>query len=163
MVWVLPRIPFPVSLIPALQPPINLAAQIRQGCATHGAGGQRIHKGAAILFLPQAAVEHHDHAAVGGATDQAAGLGHMGVVALTSICYPAFIIYTMNLAPAAYRSAMSGAGEMAAGISFALMALAGGYLIADQGYTNLFLLGAAATTLGTLILWASLCWRRLKP
>ncbi|MDQ3249057.1 MAG: hypothetical protein M3Q45_07580 [Chloroflexota bacterium] len=87
----------------------------------------------------------------------------MGVVALTSICYPAFIIYTMNLAPAAYRSAMSGAGEMAAGISFALMALAGGYLIADQGYTNLFLLGAAATTLGTLILWASLWWRRLKP
>ncbi len=70
-----------------------------------------------------------------------AGLGYIGVIALTSIRYPSFLIYTMGIMPARYRSVMSGAGEMSAGFSFSLMALAGGYLIANQGYRDLFLLG----------------------
>lgn len=89
-----------------------------------------------------------------------AGLGYMGAIALTSIRYPAFLLYIMELTPAGYRSVMSGAGETAAGLSFALMALAGGYLIAMQGYQNLFLLGAAETVVGTLILWGYLRLRK---
>lgn len=89
-----------------------------------------------------------------------AGLGYMGVIALTSIRYPAFLLYIMELTPTGYRSVMSGAGETAAGLSFALMALAGGYLIATQGYQNLFLLGAAETVAGTLILWGHLRLRK---
>ncbi len=89
-----------------------------------------------------------------------AGLGYMGVIALTSIRYPAFLLYIMELTPTGYRSVMSGAGETAAGLSFALMALAGGYLIATQGYQNLFLLGAAETVVGTLILWGYLRMRK---
>lgn len=92
----------------------------------------------------------------------AAGLGYIGATAFTSIRYPAFLLHIMELTPARYRSAMSGAGETAAGLSFALMALIGGYLIAQQGYQNLFLLGAAETTLGTLILWGYLQVKRVR-
>jgi len=106
--------------------------------------------GVALALLPLAYVP----------TWGAAGLGYMGAIAFTSIRYPAFLLYIMDLTPAAYRSAMSGAGETAAGLSFAIMSLAGGYLIASQGYQNLFLLGAAETVFGTLIFWGYLQWRR---
>ncbi len=102
--------------------------------------------GVALFLLPLAYASHWGMA----------GLGYIGVIALTSIRYPSFLIYIMGLMPARYRSVMSGAGEMAAGFSFSLMALAGGYLIANQGYRDLFLLGAASTVLGTLILWGFL-------
>lgn len=90
----------------------------------------------------------------------AAGLGYIGAIAFTSIRYPAFLIYMMDLIPTRYRSVMAGASETSAGLSFAVMALAGGYLIASQGYQNLFLLGAGETVLGTLIFWGYLRTRK---
>jgi MFS family permease len=84
----------------------------------------------------------------------AAGLSFMGVVALSSLRYSAFMVYSMELAPPDWRSTMSGAGEMAAGFSFALMALSGGYIIATLGYHTLFLIGFALSLVGTLLFWA---------
>ena len=92
----------------------------------------------------------------------AAGLGYITAIAFTSIRYPAFLLYVMDITPPRYRSAMSGAGETAAGLSFAVMALVGGYLIAQQGYQNLFLLGAVETTIGTLVLWGYLQMKRVR-
>jgi len=51
------------------------------------------------------------------------------------------------------RSFMSGLSEMTAGLSFAVMALLGGYIIVNQGYQTLFLIGAGATLFGTLLFW----------
>jgi predicted MFS family arabinose efflux permease len=48
---------------------------------------------------------------------------------------------------------MSGISEMTAGLSFAGMALLGGYMIVHQGYQTLFLLGALLTLIGTIIFW----------
>jgi hypothetical protein len=53
-----------------------------------------------------------------------------------------------------WRTTMSGAGEMAGGFSFALMALTGGYSITTLGYPTLFLIAAALNLGGTFIFWA---------
>lgn len=91
---------------------------------------------------------------------QMAGVSYIAVMACTSIRYPAFFVYLMEITPPQLRAAMSGAGEMSAGFSFALIALAGGYIIAGPGYTALFILSAAMTLAGTLLLWGFLRWSR---
>lgn len=82
-----------------------------------------------------------------------AGLGYIGAMALTSIRYPAFTVYTMAITPAGWRAAVSGAGEMAAGLSFACIALLGGYLIAFYGFSTLFFAGALLSIGGAAVLW----------
>ncbi len=96
--------------------------------------------GTAISLLPIAFISHWG----------AAGLGFIGVLALTSIRYPAFLVYTMEVVSPAQRGTMSGAGEMASGLSFSAMALGGGYIIEALGYRSLFLTGATLTVIGTL-------------
>jgi MFS family permease len=83
----------------------------------------------------------------------AAGLGFMGVTAFSSMRYPIFLVYSMSLVPASWRSTLSGAGEAAGGLGFATMALVGGYLIEAQSYTVLFLSGAGLTVVGTLLFY----------
>lgn len=83
----------------------------------------------------------------------AAGLGYMGVMAGSSIRYTSFMVFIMAMIKPEQRSFMSGLSEMTAGLSFAVMALAGGYIIVNQGYQTLFLVGAGATLLGTLLFW----------
>lgn len=80
----------------------------------------------------------------------AAGLGYIGTIALTSIRYPAFLVYTMERVSPGWRGTMSGAGEMASGLSFSAMALGGGYIIEAFGYPSFFLTGASLTVVGTL-------------
>jgi MFS family permease len=79
----------------------------------------------------------------------AATLGYVGAIAMTSIRYPAFMVYTMEIVPAKYRSVLAGTGEMAAGLSFATLAYTGGFIILWGGYAPLFLTGAALNLIGT--------------
>ena len=81
-----------------------------------------------------------------------AGAGFVGVMAFTSLRYPAFYVFMMERTPERLRSVMNGANEMAAGFSFALMALLGGWIIVTYGYTAAFLVGAFATLFGTVVL-----------
>lgn len=83
----------------------------------------------------------------------AASIGFIGAVALTSIRFPAFLVYILELVPQYQQSVMAGAGEMAAGLSFAVMALGGGYVLAYLGFQDLFLIGACLSILGTLVFW----------
>jgi len=83
----------------------------------------------------------------------AAGIGYMGVMAGSSIRYTSFLIYIMAMIKPEQRSLMSGINEMTAGLGFAVMALIGGYIIVNQGYQTLFLLGAGLTFVGTVIFW----------
>lgn len=82
----------------------------------------------------------------------AAIFGYVGAIAMTSVRYPAFLVYTMDLVPARYRSLTAGSGEMAAGLSFAVVAFAGGYIITAGGYRPLFLAGAAISLLAAVLL-----------
>lgn len=81
-----------------------------------------------------------------------AGLGFIGLVSATSMRYPAFYVYLMERTPSRLRSIMNGVNEMAAGLSFSLMALAGGYIIVNYGYSAAFLVGATLTLFGTAVL-----------
>lgn len=83
----------------------------------------------------------------------AAAIGFMGVLATTAIRYSAFLVYILELVPKVQQSVMSGSGEMAAGFSFAAMALGGGFILSLFTFRDLFLLGAAMTVLGTFIFW----------
>ena len=96
--------------------------------------------GTAFSMLPLALISHWG----------AAGLGYIGTIALTSIRYPAFLVYTMERVSPGWRGTMSGAGEMASGLSFSAMALGGGYIIEAFGYRSFFLTGASLTVVGTL-------------
>jgi MFS family permease len=93
-----------------------------------------------------------------------AALGFIGSTALASLRFTAFIVYIMMLVPRQQQSIMAGAGEMAAGGSFALMALSGGYILASFSFRDLFLLGAGLSSLGTVIFWFHLRTHQLlKP
>jgi MFS family permease len=87
-----------------------------------------------------------------------AGLSYIGAWLSTPVRYSAFMVYIMEHSPPHLRGSMSGAGEMAAGFSFALIAWSGGYLITAFGYPTLFLCGAGLTLLGTVLFWGYMRW-----
>lgn len=96
-------------------------------------------------------------------TPAAAGIGFVGLLAFTSIRYPTFYVFMMERTPPRLRAAMTGAGEMAAGLSFALVSLAGGYIIVRYGYDSAFLLGAVLTLAGTVLFGLYVWWLRKRP
>ena len=84
----------------------------------------------------------------------AAGLGYMGVMASGAIRYTTFMLFTMELVQPEQRSLLSGISEMTAGLSFAIMSLVGGQIIVSHGFQTLFVVGATASLIGTLLFWA---------
>ena len=74
----------------------------------------------------------------------------------TNLRFTAFIVYIMVIIPKRNQGIMVGAGETAAGLSFAFMALVGGYIATVFSFRELFLLGAVLSGLGTLIFWLHL-------
>lgn len=109
--------------------------------------------GAVLSLLPMALIP----------SPWAASIGFVGLLAFTSIRFPTFYIFMMERTPPRLRAAMTGAGEMAAGFSFALISLTGGYIIVRFGYDATFLLGAAITLAGTLLFGGYVWWLRKNP
>ncbi len=111
----------------------------------------------ALCLLPMALVEHW----------LAAAIGFIGTLALTSIRYASFVVYILDLVPKSFQSIMAGSGEMAAGLSFAMMALGGGLLLTAFTFRDLFLLGALTALFGTALFWlyilVSKRKRKLQP
>ncbi|HEU5090152.1 MAG TPA: MFS transporter, partial [Roseiflexaceae bacterium] len=105
----------------------------------------------ALAMLPLAIVPHWS----------AAGISLVMVVGFSSIRYASSLVYFLELVPPRRRATVAGVTEMAAGLSFTLVALLGGYLIAWYSYTLLFGLAAVLTVLGALVFWAY--FRRLQP
>lgn len=83
-----------------------------------------------------------------------AGIGYIFCWSVTPMRYSAFLVYIMEHCPPHLRGSMNGAGEMAAGFSFAAISLLGGYMITSLGYSALFFTGAMLTLAGTLLFWA---------
>ena len=110
-------------------------------------GNIRVVIGASLVvvffLLPLALVEHWLSAA----------LGYVGVIGMMSVRYTAFIVYSLDLVPRAHQALMAGMGEGAAGLSFAMMALGGGFVLGVFSFRDLFLVGAALSLLGTAIFW----------
>ena len=84
-------------------------------------------------------------------TPLAASMGFIGLLSFTSMRWPAFYVYMMERTPERLRAVMNGVNEMAAGLSFAFIALVGGIIIVNYGYTATFLFSAFLTLAGALI------------
>ena len=112
---------------------------------------------AALCLIPIALVEHW----------LAAALGYIGAIGMMSVRYTAFIVYILDLVPRTHQALMAGTGEAAAGLSFAMMALGGGFLLSAFAFRDLFLLGALLSFIGTALFWLYLQGskgkRKLKP
>ena len=87
---------------------------------------------AILCLIPMALVEHW----------LAASFGYIGVISMMSLRYAAFIVYILDLVPRSWQALMAGTGEAAAGMSFAMMALGGGFILSAFAFRDLFLLGA---------------------
>jgi MFS family permease len=83
----------------------------------------------------------------------AAGLGFIGVTAISSMRYPSFMIFSTSLVPPKWRGTLAGVGEFAGGLSFAGLAFIGGSMAESQGFPSLFLLGGALTLVGTILFY----------
>jgi hypothetical protein len=87
----------------------------------------------------------------------AAGFGLMMMTAMASISRSAFVVYAQQVVSRHWRVTVSAATTTAAGLSGALIAFLGGYLVSSVGYRGLFLLGAALTTAGAVLFWIGFC------
>ncbi|MDZ4717298.1 MAG: MFS transporter [Roseiflexaceae bacterium] len=96
-----------------------------------------------IMILPIAFIGHWS----------AASLSMIGILSVSTIRYTSSLVYFLELVPPERRATVSGVTEMSAGLSFTVMAFAGGYIITFLGYQALFLLGALLTMGGAGIFW----------
>ena len=83
----------------------------------------------------------------------AAGVGFIGVGAMTCIMFPAYTIYYQEMIPVRWRTVASGAVSMAAGLGSSAMVFGGGYIIKAIGYRSLFLMSAALVASSALLFW----------
>lgn len=97
----------------------------------------------AAFLLPIALVDHWI----------AAAIGYIGVMSISFMRYTAFVVYILELVPKVQQSVMAGSGEMAAGLSFSMMALGGGIILSLFTFRDLFLVGAVLTFIGTFVFW----------
>ena len=83
----------------------------------------------------------------------AVGGGFIGLTMFASFSRPAFIAFQQESVSPRWRTAMSGATSMTAGLGFAAAAFGGGYLVTAVGYRGLFLVGAAVALVAILVFW----------
>jgi MFS family permease len=100
--------------------------------------------GIALFLLPMGLVPHWS----------AAGLGRLGILALSAAWMPALQVFQMELVEDEWRSLAYGAISMAMGLGFASTSIAGGYIIVAAGYRPLFLFGATLCAVASVVMWA---------
>ena len=78
--------------------------------------------------------------------------GYILVWLSTPVRYAAYMVYIMSRTPSRLHGTLNGTQEGLAGLSFALIALVGGYMIQALGYSLLFTLSAVIMLIGAAIL-----------
>jgi MFS family permease len=86
----------------------------------------------------------------------AASAGFLGVMVMAAVARPVLTVLQMELVAPRWRPAMSGAGSTAAGASLAAVGFGGGLVIAELGYSALYMLGGGLTLAGALVFWLTL-------
>ncbi|MBI3944000.1 MAG: MFS transporter [Chloroflexi bacterium] len=84
----------------------------------------------------------------------AAAFSVMSISFIVSLANPALNVYQMEVVSPRWRAAISGAFNMAYGISWGGISLGGGFIITNLGFKTLFLLGFTLTMSGTLLFWS---------
>lgn len=83
----------------------------------------------------------------------AVGIGFMTLVAVLSLTYPTLGVFSQSMVKPQWRTVIASAMSMSVGIGVALTSLGGGFVVAKFGYQTLFILGASAGILGSLVIW----------
>jgi len=97
--------------------------------------------GSACAFLPLIFIPHW----------AGVGFGLMGLGVLGNLISPAFDLFSQELVPHAWRTTLSGAMITALGVSMAVVAYGGGYVIIAWGYPMLFGAGCGFSLAATLL------------
>lgn len=97
----------------------------------------------AVMYLPLALIPNW----------QAAGLGRMGLLALSALWMPALQVFQMTVIEQHWRSLAYGAVSTAMGFAFGSVSLVGGFIAASLGYSALFVLGAAMAAGSGVVMW----------
>jgi MFS family permease len=100
--------------------------------------------GTVLCLLPLALVPHL----------AAAGLGYAGATAMFSMTTGPVRVFSQELVAPRWRAAMASAFMMGAGLAYAAMSFAGGYIIVALGYRLLFLAGAGMIAASAWLFWA---------
>jgi MFS family permease len=100
--------------------------------------------GTVLCMLPLALVPHL----------AAAGLGYAGATAMFSMTTGPVRVFSQELVAPRWRAAMASAFMMGAGLAYAVMSFAGGYIIVALGYRLLFLAGAGMIAASAWLFWA---------
>ncbi|HJO07822.1 MAG TPA: hypothetical protein QGG37_10860 [Chloroflexota bacterium] len=93
----------------------------------------------------------------------AAVVGRITILAFKSPIHPALALWQMDLVRPEFWGLMSGFGNLSWALGSSGTALIGGALIANFGYPNLFLTGAALSTIGALLFGLFLIVHRPTP
>lgn len=89
-----------------------------------------------------------------------AGFGFVGMTVLQSMTRTSISVYQMEVVSPKWRTMMSAATVMAAGLGWAIMAFGGGFIITALGYNRLFLTTASLVSTSALIFWVYLRIKR---
>lgn len=81
----------------------------------------------------------------------AAGLGFAGVMSTVAVARAIIIVYQFELVTPRWRAMMGSASTLSIGMSGALVAYGGGLIIAQRGFSALFLGTAALTALSSVV------------
>ena len=98
--------------------------------------------GTAVSLVPLALIPHW----------APAGLGSLGVVAMSAIWMPTLQLFQMELVEDRWRPLAYGALTMGMGLSFGMVSIGGGYVIAAVGYGSIFLIGAVVAAMGAALM-----------
>ena len=79
-----------------------------------------------------------------------------GVLSLSAMWMPALHVFQMEQVEPRWRSLAYGTVSMAMGLSFGLLSLLGGYVVAGAGYRSLFAIGACISVAGAGLMWVIL-------
>jgi len=88
-----------------------------------------------------------------------AGVGRMGLLALSAMWLPALQVYQMEMVTSRWRSLAYGILSMGMSLTFTSVSIAGGYIATEWGYQPLFFLGMGLSVAGSLLMWGMTRWR----
>ena len=91
-----------------------------------------------------------------------AGMGRLGILALSAMWMPALQVQQMSLVTRQWRQLAYGILSMGMSLTFTSVSIAGGYIATHWGYQSLFLIGVLFSSAGALLMWGMMRVTRLQ-
>lgn len=83
----------------------------------------------------------------------AVGVGFIGMIGMTSLSAPIYLVFSQEQVPPHWRTTIAGTIATSFGLGAALVGFGGGALVEASGFASVFIAGAAACALAAAIFW----------